>query len=410
MSRVIVPNHNEDYDSDKEVRHGLGDRRLSKVEDKRLRAALAKLRNSSQKELKEECLRNEWYTIDNDKERSILKDCVTDEAFWEEVKELARKELETTPEVMGEEQFRAMFKEFDADGSGSIDAEELRKLLSVAMGMDCSHDEVQDLMNLVDTDGNAEIDEEEFLAIMNAAKEQQRKSGIELDKPLVVNGPSQIPADIAARVRSSSTFVPDANNAPRRSYKSPEPVPRAVSKSPADDYRGSDASGSPAKGKVSSVEEYKEMLKRRAESTRAHVEASKAAEKAREERKNTPAPEPTPSDEASDKPSPRMRAGTYSAGAARAASSEAASPQSGESPAVSPSGRPFRTFQAREPPKPAEPTYSLKETRLDGPVTPPTQIRKPRAYSGTAGRSGVPSYMKSTQSASATKGKSGKKK
>ena len=167
---IIEPDHEEDYDSDhmparpqdKNRLHsggGLGERRLSRVEDNRLRAALGIIRSGSQRELKEECVRNEWYTVCDETERDILKDCVIDEVFWDEVKDLARKEIEAEPEIMGEEQFRKMFREFDADQSGAIDAEELRKLLQQAMGMDCTHEEVIDLMMQVDTDGNGEIDE-----------------------------------------------------------------------------------------------------------------------------------------------------------------------------------------------------------------------------------------------------------
>ncbi|KAJ9448968.1 Calmodulin [Diplonema papillatum] len=177
-TRIIEPEHDENYDSD-DNKKSLGDRRLSRVEDKKLRHALSIVRSSSDRELKEECLRNEWYTITNEGERDVLKDCVNDERFWEEVKELARREIESTPEVMGDDQFRKMFKEFDADNSGSIDAAELRKLLSVAMGMDCTEAEVEALLSTIDADGNREIDESEFLEIMRAAKRQQENSAVE---------------------------------------------------------------------------------------------------------------------------------------------------------------------------------------------------------------------------------------
>eukprot|EP01064_Diplonema_japonicum_P020577 TRINITY_DN30185_c0_g1_i1.p1 TRINITY_DN30185_c0_g1~~TRINITY_DN30185_c0_g1_i1.p1 ORF type:complete len:435 (+),score=106.59 TRINITY_DN30185_c0_g1_i1:56-1306(+) len=416
MARIVLPDHEEDYDSDRETRGGMGDRRLSKVEDKRLRTALDIVRNSSQKELKEECLRNEWYTIDNEKERNILKDCVTDENFWDEVKELARKELESTPDVMGEEQFRAMFKEFDADGSGSIDSEELRKLLSVAMGMDCSKAEVEDLMNLVDTDGNAEIDESEFLEIMNAAKDQQQKTaGALVDKPLVVvNGPSQIPKDVAARVRSSSQFIADGNEGgvgvppPRRVMRSPEPAERRRS-SPSPTPEPSvnvqeltrKASLTMDKGESkrmlgkATVEEYKDMLKRKAQQTRAAFDEPKFTEPYETEKASSPAPEPEP---ARDQPESE---------AARAASpsSSNASPTR-----LMPSGRPWaRSAAAAVPAKEPENEYELKETRVEGTCAPPP-IKKPRAYSSTSasGGRGVPSYMRTTQSSKP--GRGGKKK
>ena len=187
VTTIIEPDHNEDYSDgeqqNKQPEPGLLTKRLSMVEDKKLRQALSLVRGSNEdRELKEECIRTEWYQVQNDQDRGVLRECVADRAFWDEVKKLAEQELETEPQTMGEAQFRAMFREFDADGSGAIDADELRKLLEVAMGMECSAEEVLELMAQVDSDGNGEIDEEEFMEIMAQAKKQQESTARSLAK------------------------------------------------------------------------------------------------------------------------------------------------------------------------------------------------------------------------------------
>ena len=154
-AKSVAPAHDEDYDSDE---MSIGDRRLSRIQDIKFRNALQIVRRSSECHLKEECLRNEWFASKEEDERLVLKDIISQRDFWEEVKVMARTELQAVPSVMGEEQFREMFKEFDADGSGTIDIEELKQLLKVAMGMTCSDHEVKDLMKSVDTDGSGEID------------------------------------------------------------------------------------------------------------------------------------------------------------------------------------------------------------------------------------------------------------
>eukprot|EP01060_Flectonema_neradi_P015332 TRINITY_DN2197_c1_g1_i1.p1 TRINITY_DN2197_c1_g1~~TRINITY_DN2197_c1_g1_i1.p1 ORF type:complete len:404 (+),score=101.56 TRINITY_DN2197_c1_g1_i1:91-1212(+) len=173
--KTISPAHEEDYDSDD---MSIGDRRLSRIQDIKFRNALQIVRRSSECHLKEECLRNEWFASKEEDERLVLKDVISLPGFWDEVKDMAQRELQAVPSVMGEEQFREMFQEFDADGSGTIDIEELKQLLKVAMGMTCSDTEVKDLMKSVDTDGSGEIDESEFLEIMNAARQQQEASSM----------------------------------------------------------------------------------------------------------------------------------------------------------------------------------------------------------------------------------------
>eukprot|EP01061_Rhynchopus_euleeides_P046088 TRINITY_DN8603_c0_g1_i1.p1 TRINITY_DN8603_c0_g1~~TRINITY_DN8603_c0_g1_i1.p1 ORF type:complete len:455 (+),score=180.84 TRINITY_DN8603_c0_g1_i1:57-1421(+) len=356
---IIEPDHEEDYDSDtqdtsskviKDVNRlqsggGLGERRLSKVEDQRLRTALGIIRSGSQRELKEECIRNEWYQVSDEQERDILKDCVTDEAFWEEVKELARKELEAEPAVMGEDQFRAMFREFDADNSGAIDAEELRKLLQQAMGMDCTYEEVVDLMSQVDTDGNGEIDEQEFLDIMNAAKKQQESSGYrEQRERLEEASPLG-----QARKRRQSAFGEGPPRPPSRDRPLTEttiaipPVPSSnlgvgatSSRHPldSDDEDSTEKLSTKLRRKASytqnkgekvtllgkaTVEEYKEMLKSTAQAARRKSEVKEpvpAPEAARPAVRSDPAPSSPPVSSPATAGSPTFTPGAISISAA----------------------------------------------------------------------------------------------
>ena len=48
--------------------------------------------------------------------------------------------------------FKAAFDTFDADGSGSIDADELGHIMTT-MGKEMSRDEIEDLIRNVDEDG-----------------------------------------------------------------------------------------------------------------------------------------------------------------------------------------------------------------------------------------------------------------
>jgi Ca2+-binding EF-hand superfamily protein len=60
--------------------------------------------------------------------------------------------------------FIQSFKEFDLDGSGSIDAEELT-LAFKAMGQGASEESIQALIESVDLDGSGEIEWVEFLMV-----------------------------------------------------------------------------------------------------------------------------------------------------------------------------------------------------------------------------------------------------
>eukprot|EP01063_Lacrimia_lanifica_P035672 TRINITY_DN687_c0_g1_i1.p1 TRINITY_DN687_c0_g1~~TRINITY_DN687_c0_g1_i1.p1 ORF type:complete len:420 (+),score=190.70 TRINITY_DN687_c0_g1_i1:69-1328(+) len=178
----VMPEHDEDYESSDDGAAGPPDaeklkKSLSMVPDKKLKNAIGLVRKGSQSELKEACIKSEWYgAASSDADREMLKDCVMDDDFWAEVKELARIELDTKPEVMNDDKFREMFRRYDEDDSGAIEAPELQKLLAEAMGMEADMEEVIDLMRTVDEDDNGEIDEDEFLKIMNLAKKHQEES------------------------------------------------------------------------------------------------------------------------------------------------------------------------------------------------------------------------------------------
>lgn len=63
------------------------------------------------------------------------------------------------------EQLHTVFRHFDADGSGSIDVEELGDVFA-AMGQNLSEDEIKALMAQADEDGSGEMEFEEFLLLM----------------------------------------------------------------------------------------------------------------------------------------------------------------------------------------------------------------------------------------------------
>lgn len=63
------------------------------------------------------------------------------------------------------EQLRDVFLHFDADGSGTIDVDELGSVFE-SMGQTLSQQELETLMKQADDDGSGEIDFEEFLMLM----------------------------------------------------------------------------------------------------------------------------------------------------------------------------------------------------------------------------------------------------
>ena len=64
-----------------------------------------------------------------------------------------------------DKELRDAFAVFDADGSGSISRDELKKLMR-NLGQTLSDAELNAMMDEVDTDGNGEIDFEEFKSMM----------------------------------------------------------------------------------------------------------------------------------------------------------------------------------------------------------------------------------------------------
>ena len=66
-----------------------------------------------------------------------------------------------------DKELRDAFAVFDADGSGSISRDELKKLMR-NLGQSLSDAELDAMMDEVDTDGNGEIDFEEFKSMMQS--------------------------------------------------------------------------------------------------------------------------------------------------------------------------------------------------------------------------------------------------
>ena len=66
-----------------------------------------------------------------------------------------------------EDETKEIFRVFDKDGSGTIDAEEVRHVLH-NLGEKLSDKEVGELMKEADIDGNGEIDYEEFITLMHS--------------------------------------------------------------------------------------------------------------------------------------------------------------------------------------------------------------------------------------------------
>ena len=78
------------------------------------------------------------------------------------------------------QEIREAFDLFDTDGSGTIDAKEL-KVAMRALGFEPNKDEIKKMIADIDKDGNGTIDFEEFLAMMTA-KMGERDSREEIMK------------------------------------------------------------------------------------------------------------------------------------------------------------------------------------------------------------------------------------
>jgi len=78
------------------------------------------------------------------------------------------------------DEFREAFDTFDEDGGGTIDKDELRKLLKYA-GQTPSDDELRDMIQIIDADGTGDINFPEFVTLMahkmaNEASEETLQS------------------------------------------------------------------------------------------------------------------------------------------------------------------------------------------------------------------------------------------
>jgi len=81
-----------------------------------------------------------------------------------------RRPQRTKPKGLTDDQIqeiREAFDLFDTDGSGTIDAKEL-KVAMRALGLDAKKDEIRRMINDIDKDGSGTIDFNEFLNMMTA--------------------------------------------------------------------------------------------------------------------------------------------------------------------------------------------------------------------------------------------------
>jgi hypothetical protein len=148
---------------------------LDAPEDPRLTKAVNTVRRLSSAHLKEQCVRTEWAALETEAERDLLVETVADAGFWSEVKQMTLADVETLPDENGENEVDTearllqMFKCFDKDNSGSIDANELHQMF-LYMGITTTETEVKDIINQVDKNGDGSIDEQEFLMVMKKAQ------------------------------------------------------------------------------------------------------------------------------------------------------------------------------------------------------------------------------------------------
>jgi centrin-1 len=74
--------------------------------------------------------------------------------------------------ALTEEQIREAFDLFDTDGSGSIDAKEL-KVAMRTLGFEPKKEEIKKMIADIDTDGSGTIDFNEFMEMMTAKMSEQ---------------------------------------------------------------------------------------------------------------------------------------------------------------------------------------------------------------------------------------------
>ncbi|XP_063725495.1 uncharacterized protein LOC134853428 [Symsagittifera roscoffensis] len=78
------------------------------------------------------------------------------------------------------EDYREVFNDFDADGSGQVSNEELRKMFQ-SLGQEVTQKEVKELVAEVDKDGNGEVDFDEFCEMMTKKTAEQGEVDIETE-------------------------------------------------------------------------------------------------------------------------------------------------------------------------------------------------------------------------------------
>ena len=155
--------------------------------DERLERAVGLVRVMSSAQLKEQCLRTEWASLETELERDLLCQVVSERAFWDDVKEVANDDMQDGAADVGDDdvdvdqRMLQMFKIFDKDGSGAIDATELHQML-LYMGITITDADVREIIAGVSSDGEG-INSDEFLHVMKVVL-PQRTAG----------GPSALPA------------------------------------------------------------------------------------------------------------------------------------------------------------------------------------------------------------------------
>jgi Ca2+-binding EF-hand superfamily protein len=176
-------------------------------EDPRLQQAVGLVRQLSNPHLKEQCLRTEWAAMDTDLERDLLVDVVADETFWDDVKDMTMADVEAMPEekddVDSDARLLQMFKCFDKDNSGTIDANELHQMF-LYMGISTTDTEVREMIAQVDKNGDGDIDEEEFLTVMKSA---QSGGGIAAASPNTQKNRATVASANAANNESAQADV-----------------------------------------------------------------------------------------------------------------------------------------------------------------------------------------------------------
>lgn len=91
---------------------------------------------------------------------------------------VVKKPIELTEDQRQE--IREAFDLFDTDGSGSIDAKEL-KVAMRALGFEPKKEEIRKMISDIDKDGSGNIDFDEFLSMMTL-KMGDRDSSVEMEK------------------------------------------------------------------------------------------------------------------------------------------------------------------------------------------------------------------------------------